>query len=62
MTLSLPKVISPEIQNVLNSNQKLMDELGANATPAIYYMNENNVLQQEVGLPDENKLKIIMAE
>ncbi len=39
-----------------------MDDLGANATPAIYYMNEDNVLQQEVGLPDAEKLKTIMGE
>ncbi len=48
MTLDLPKTIPPTIMNVLKSNQTLMDELGANATPAIYYMNKDNVLQQEV--------------
>lgn len=62
MTLDLPKAIPPEIMNVLNSNQKLMDELGANATPAIYYMNNDHVLQQEVGLPDEEKMKLIFGE
>ena len=60
--LTLPKNIMPDIMNTLNSNQKLMDALGANATPAIYYMNENNVLQQEVGLPDEDKLKAIFGD
>ena len=62
MTLDLPKTIPPTIMNVLKSNQALMDELGANATPAIYYMNKDNVLQQEVGLPDEEKLKLIFGE
>ena len=62
MTLDLPKTIPPTIMNVLKSNQTLMDELGANATPAIYYMNKDNVLQQEVGLPDEEKLKLIFGE
>ena len=33
-----------------------MDELGANATPAIYYMNEKNELQQVVGMPDQKQL------
>ncbi|MGP3593912.1 thiol:disulfide interchange protein DsbG [Vagococcus sp. WN89Y] len=62
MALELPKSIPPELMKKLNINQKIMDELGANATPAIYYMNEDNVLQQEVGLPDAQKLKTIMGE
>ncbi|MCF7099228.1 thiol:disulfide interchange protein DsbG, partial [Klebsiella variicola] len=37
-------------------NQKLMDDLGASATPAIYYMNEQNELQQVVGMPDKKQL------
>lgn len=62
MTLALPKIIPPAIMRSLNLNQKIMDDLGANATPAIYYMNEENVLQQAVGLPDAEKLKTIMGE
>lgn len=62
MALALPKSVSPELMKTLNINQKIMDDLGANATPAIYYMNEDNVLQQEVGLPDAQKLKAIMGE
>lgn len=62
MTLALPKTIPPAIMRSLNLNQKIMDDLGANATPAIYYMNEENVLQQAVGLPDAEKLKTIMGE
>lgn len=62
MTLALPKTIPPTIMRSLNLNQKIMDDLGANATPAIYYMNEENVLQQAVGLPDADKLKTIMGE
>ena len=46
---------------VLNINQKLMDDLGANVTPAIYYMSKDNTLQQAVGLPDKEKLDIIMG-
>ncbi|WP_432700873.1 thiol:disulfide interchange protein DsbG [Kluyvera cryocrescens] len=42
--------------NQLQHHQKLMDDLGANATPAIYYMNANNELQQVVGMPDEKQL------
>jgi len=62
MALTLPKSVPPEMMKKLNINQKLMDDLGANATPAIYYMNEDNVLQQEVGLPDAEKLKTIMGD
>ncbi|ESS58334.1 thioredoxin family protein [Enterobacter cloacae S611] len=62
MVLALPKTIPPAIMRSLNLNQKIMDDLGANATPAIYYMNEENVLQQAVGLPDAEKLKTIMGE
>lgn len=41
---------------VLQQHQSLMDALGANATPAIYYMNEQNELQQVVGMPDKKQL------
>lgn len=37
-------------------NQQLMDEAGANATPAIYYLNQDNELQQVVGMPDEQQM------
>ena len=42
--------------NILQQHQKLMDSLGANATPAIYYLNAKNELQQVVGMPDEKQL------
>jgi thiol:disulfide interchange protein DsbG len=45
-----------ETFNLLQHNQKLMDDLGASATPAIYYMNEQNELQQVVGMPDKKQL------
>ena len=62
MALTIPQAIPPEKMKVLNVNQQLMDELGANVTPAIYYMNKDNMLQQVVGLPDKEKLQIIMGE
>ncbi len=61
MKLEIPTSISPEQMKVLNINQKLMDDLGANVTPAIYYMSKDDTLQQEVGLPDKEKLNIIMG-
>jgi len=41
---------------ILQQHQKLMDSLGANATPAIYYLNAQSELQQVVGKPDEKQL------
>lgn len=60
LKITLSASIAPEHMRTLNVNQKLMDDLGANATPAIYYMNKDNELQQIVGLPDNDKLKIMM--
>jgi len=62
MTLNVPAKPADNAMRSLNMHQRLMDSLGASATPAIYYMNKNNVLQQVVGLPDEQKLKVIMGE
>ncbi|BFO33929.1 thiol:disulfide interchange protein DsbG [Klebsiella pasteurii] len=45
-----------ETFTLLQHNQKLMDDLGASATPAIYYMNEQNELQQVIGMPDKKQL------
>ncbi|MCW1876599.1 MULTISPECIES: thiol:disulfide interchange protein DsbG [Erwiniaceae] len=45
-----------ETFNLLQRHQKLMDDLGASATPAIYYMNDKNELQQVVGMPDEKQM------
>ncbi len=61
MKLEIPASLPPEQMKVLNINQKLMDDLGANVTPAIYYMSKDDTLQQEVGLPDKEKLNIIMG-
>ncbi|TKU06172.1 thiol:disulfide interchange protein DsbG [Citrobacter sp. wls828] len=61
MTLALPANPPAEQIKTLNINQKLMDDLGANVTPAIYYMSKDNTLQQAVGLPDKEKLDIIMG-
>lgn len=61
MKLEIPASVSAEQMKLLNINQKLMDDLGANVTPAIYYMSKDDTLQQEVGLPDKEKLNIIMG-
>lgn len=61
MTLTLPATPPARQMKALNINQKLMDDLGANVTPAIYYMSKDNTLQQAIGLPDKEKLDIIMG-
>ncbi|NDJ57482.1 thiol:disulfide interchange protein DsbG [Enterobacteriaceae bacterium 4M9] len=55
---STEKAVWDEIQ----LNQKLMDDLGANATPAIYYLNAKRELQQVVGLPDDEQLKAMLGD
>lgn len=62
LKLNVPTDIPAALMRTLNINQQLMDDLGANATPAIYYMNKDNVLQQVVGLPDKEKLQVMMGE
>ncbi|MCS2150582.1 thiol:disulfide interchange protein DsbG [Scandinavium manionii] len=62
LKLDVPASVAPAQMQILNDNQKIMDELGANATPAIYYLNEDNTLQQVVGLPDAENLKAMMGE
>ncbi|MFK3705120.1 thiol:disulfide interchange protein DsbG [Klebsiella sp. NPDC088457] len=62
MTIAIPADLSAEKMKIVSDNQKLMDELGANATPAIYYMNKENMLQQVVGLPEADKLPLMMGE
>lgn len=57
-----PATIPPAQIKVLKENEQLMDALGADATPAVYYLNDENVLQQGVGLPDAENLKIMMGE
>lgn len=52
------KAVWEEIQR----NQQLMDDLGANATPAIYYLNARRELQQIVGLPDEKQFEEMMSK
>lgn len=61
MKLDIPTTPPSDQMKALNINQKLMDDLGANVTPAIYYMSKDNTLQQAVGLPDKEKLDVIMG-
>jgi thiol:disulfide interchange protein DsbG len=51
---------SRETVAILQKHQALMDSLGANATPAIYYLNAENELQQ-VGMPDAQQLEAMFG-
>lgn len=62
LDLKLPATVAPEQAKILDENQKLMDTLGANATPAIYYLNDDKMLQQVVGLPDADNLHAMMGD
>jgi thiol:disulfide interchange protein DsbG len=57
MALTIPANLSPEKMKMLNVNQQLMDDW-ANVTPAIYYMNKDNMLQQVVGLPEKTSCRL----
>ena len=52
-----PQPIFSQIQY----NQKLMEDVGASGTPAIYYLNHANMLQQIVGLPDQEQMANLIA-
>ena len=52
----LPEKTPRQIFDQIQNNQKLMQELGANGTPAIYYMNSAKKLQQVIGLPDKEQM------
>lgn len=56
-----PEQTPKAIFNTLQYHQRLMDETGANVTPAIYYMNEKQELQQVVGMPDEQQLEAMFG-
>ncbi|POT58242.1 thiol:disulfide interchange protein DsbG [Citrobacter amalonaticus] len=61
LKLNVPASVPPEQMKAINMNQKIMDDLGANATPAIYYMDKEKMLQQVVGLPDKEQFNVMMG-
>lgn len=54
---STPRALFDQIQH----NQAQMQALGANGTPAIYYLNHEQKLQQIVGLPDKQQMADLTA-
>ncbi len=61
LPLTVAQTPPSALLKTLKDNEAIMDALGASATPAIYYMNKQNELQQVAGLPDAEQLKIMMT-
>ena len=53
--------IPAELEEQLTANLMLMGELGAQATPAIFYLDDNGRLQQHQGAPRPDALEEIMG-
>lgn len=62
LSLDVPSSPSAEHLKTLKDHEAIMDALGANATPAIYYMNSDNELQQVTGLPKKEQLDMMMGK
>ena len=60
-TLKALKKIPSAIQQQLDNNLALMTEMGAAATPAIFYQDENGRLRQQLGAPRPEVLEQIMG-
>lgn len=50
------------VLKALQDNLDLMDSLGGQATPSIYYLNPQGRLQQHQGKPDDESLRQIMGD
>lgn len=62
LPLQKPERIDPVIGEALKDNLTLMDDLGGNATPSIYYLNAEGRLQQHQGMPDAETLNTILGD
>ncbi|MFB5744967.1 thiol:disulfide interchange protein DsbG [Cedecea sp. P7760] len=62
LALQKPEKIDPVIGEALKDNLTLMDDLGGNATPSIYYLNAEGRLQQHQGMPDAETLNTILGD
>ena len=59
--LILPATLDEDIQKKLEGNLALMGQVGADATPGIYYLSPEGRLQQSIGLPDVEEMPTIMG-
>lgn len=60
-TLGPVEEISSEVNGQLEANLRLMVEMGASATPAIFYRDETGRLQQQQGAPGAEALMQMMG-
>lgn len=60
-TLAPLETIPPAVKKQLDDNLTMMDQLGAMATPAIFYRDEKGRLQQQQGAPGPDELAKIMG-
>lgn len=60
-TLQAMENIPADIKKQLDANLALMDEMGGQATPAIFYLDEKGRLQQQQGAPRPDALQKIMG-
>ncbi|OLS63390.1 thiol:disulfide interchange protein DsbG [Pseudomonas putida] len=61
-TLKALDKVPAEVQAKLDANQALMDELGLSATPAIFYLDDQQRLQQQQGAPRPELLGKILGK
>lgn len=61
-TLKALDKVPADVQAKLDANQALMDELGLSATPAIFYLDEQQRLQQQQGAPRPEMLGKILGK
>lgn len=61
-TLKALDKVPAEVQAKLDANQALMEELGLSATPAIFYLDEQQRLQQQQGAPRPEMLGKILGK
>ena len=61
-TLKALDKVPAEVQAKLDANQALMDELGLSATPAIFYLDAQQRLQQQQGAPRPELLGKILGK
>ena len=61
-TLTALKQVPPAVQQKLAANMALMEEMGLQATPAIFYQDDQGQLQSQQGAPRPEMLGKILGK
>lgn len=56
-----PATVPDNVKQILKDNVELMRALSSDATPSIYYNDASGRLQQQLGLPNDETMQIIMG-